>query len=50
MRFWMAASGGTLLWLRIPAEKDQHSFDSMGRFGEHSRFVVVSLTMVNCFV
>ena len=50
MRFWMAASGGTLLWLRIPAEKDQHSFDSMGRFEEHSRFVVVSLIMVNCFV
>jgi hypothetical protein len=50
MRFWMAASGGTLLWLRIPAEKDQHSFDSMGRFEEHSRFVVVSLIMVNRFV
>jgi hypothetical protein len=36
--------------LRIPDERDQHSFDSMGRFEEHSRYVVVSLTMINCFV
>ena len=50
MRFCMAASEETLLWLRIPAERDQHSFGSMGRFEEHSRFVVDSLIMVNCFV
>jgi hypothetical protein len=50
MRFCMAASEETLLWLRIPAERDQHSFGDMGRFEEHSRFVVESLIMVNCFV
>ena len=50
MRFSMAAPGGRLLWLRIPAERDQHSFDSMGKFEEHSRFVVVPLTIVNYFV